>query len=220
VLPHLWPGVAAAAFHGLIRTAHAVQAGHAGEIAAGLAYWAARWQAVPARPNKGPPMAFADWSAQLETQAATLRGGAGLISLRIDAVVHSGAHAEMACALHIEPTLLAALSDWAASLYARSGNFTVLHLVTGLRAARVLWPWVEDVTAATQALVRALAAAVLASNLALRSDEPAPMGWDALRAAAIACDDDHVIKLIHACVEGAALHGEGARRRAAARALG
>ena len=44
------PGVAAAAFHGLIRTAHAVQSGHAGEVAAALAYWAWRWQPLaPAR---------------------------------------------------------------------------------------------------------------------------------------------------------------------------
>ena len=43
-LPDLWPGVAAAAFHGLIRTAHAVQGGHPGELAHALAYWAWRWQ--------------------------------------------------------------------------------------------------------------------------------------------------------------------------------
>src|SRR5512143_581470 len=42
VLPALWPGVAAAAFHGVIRTGHAAQAGHDGELAAALAYWAWR----------------------------------------------------------------------------------------------------------------------------------------------------------------------------------
>ena len=36
-LPELLSGVAAAAFHGAIRTAHAVQAGHRGELAAALA---------------------------------------------------------------------------------------------------------------------------------------------------------------------------------------
>lgn len=41
-LPTLWPGVAAAAFHGAIRTAHAWELGHPGELAAALAYWAAR----------------------------------------------------------------------------------------------------------------------------------------------------------------------------------
>ena len=51
-LPDLLPGVAAAAFHGLIRTAHAVQSGHAGEVAAALAYWAWRWQ--PLAPAQAP----------------------------------------------------------------------------------------------------------------------------------------------------------------------
>src|SRR5262249_16932595 len=37
----LLPGAGAAAFHGLIRTGHAVLAGHEGELAAGLAHWAA-----------------------------------------------------------------------------------------------------------------------------------------------------------------------------------
>lgn len=43
VLPRLLAGSGAAAFHGLLRTAHAVHAGHAGEIADGLATWAAAW---------------------------------------------------------------------------------------------------------------------------------------------------------------------------------
>ena len=43
-LPELAPGLSAAAFHGLIRTAMGVTSKHDGEIAAGLAYWAAHWQ--------------------------------------------------------------------------------------------------------------------------------------------------------------------------------
>lgn len=54
--PRLLPGVAAAATHGVIRVGHAVRALRAGgddevrtaELAHGLAYWAARWQTVPA----------------------------------------------------------------------------------------------------------------------------------------------------------------------------
>jgi hypothetical protein len=54
--PRLLPGVAAAATHGVIRVGHAVRAlqedgdddSHIAELAHGLAYWAARWQTVPA----------------------------------------------------------------------------------------------------------------------------------------------------------------------------
>ena len=53
--PRLLPGVAAAATHGVIRTGHAVRSLLAEshdeiritELAHGLAYWAARWQALP-----------------------------------------------------------------------------------------------------------------------------------------------------------------------------
>ena len=50
-LPALLPGVAAAAFHGVIRTAHAVEAAHDGELAAALAYWAWRWQPLAPAPR-------------------------------------------------------------------------------------------------------------------------------------------------------------------------
>ena len=61
--PRLLPGVAAAATHGVIRVGHAVRAlaedgedaDHLGELAHGLAYWAARWQPVPGVPAEGPP---------------------------------------------------------------------------------------------------------------------------------------------------------------------
>ena len=54
--PRLLPGVVAAATHGVIRTGHAVRAlladgedePHLTELAHGLAYWAARWQTLPA----------------------------------------------------------------------------------------------------------------------------------------------------------------------------
>ncbi len=53
--PRLLPGVVAAATHGVIRVGHAVRAlladgedpSHLAELAHGLAYWAARWQALP-----------------------------------------------------------------------------------------------------------------------------------------------------------------------------
>ena len=60
------PGVAAAAFHGLIRTAHAVQSGHAGEVAAALAYWAWRWQPLAPPPQGGEALPFDDWAARLD----------------------------------------------------------------------------------------------------------------------------------------------------------
>ena len=57
-VPHLAPGLMAAATHGLIRTGHAVRSLTASEtpqrlheLAEGLGYWAARFQALPGSPT-------------------------------------------------------------------------------------------------------------------------------------------------------------------------
>lgn len=219
VLPRLWPGVVAAAFHGIIRTAHAVQAEHQGEIAAGLAYWAARWQALPAATGGSEPMPFAHWCQHVEAAALQTRAKGSLIAARIGQPVHTAAYAQLADSLAIEPTLLPQAADWVASLYARSGNFTVLHMVTGMRAVRVLWPWVDDGPAVAPLLVRALTAAALASNLELLDDEPELLPWERLRASALLDDDEHVIKLVHACIESHALQNAGIYQQAASRAV-
>ena len=52
-LPALLRGVGAAAFHGPIRAAYAVAAGHSHELADALAYWACRWFALGPAPRGG-----------------------------------------------------------------------------------------------------------------------------------------------------------------------
>jgi Questin oxidase-like len=218
VLPGLWPGAAAAAFHGLIRSAHALQSGHDGELAAGLAYWAARWQACPEVPA-GDTLPWAAWSDRLEAAALHTRSAGGLITQRMETVVQGEPYRNLAEALPADAATLRDIADWAAALYARSGNFTVLHMVTACRAARVLLPHSDDPAAAWPNLVRAFVAAALASNVQQRAALPSLAHWDELRAAAIASDDEHVIKLVHACIDDSAAYGEGVRRATATRAL-
>ena len=84
--PRLLPGVAAAATHGVIRVGHAVRAlqqdgdddSHIAELAHGLAYWAARWQTVPAghaAAQAGPAAAGADHAAAAADYAAAAAAG-------------------------------------------------------------------------------------------------------------------------------------------------
>lgn len=216
-LPDLWPGAAGAAFHGLIRTAHAAQAGHPGELAVALAYWAARWQAVPAG-TPGEPMPFDAWATSLEAAALRSRPAGALISGRLAAAAGSQAYAQRSERLTVDT--LRPLADLAASLYARSGNFTVLHVVTATRAARVLMPWSSNPAAVRAGFVRAYTAAVLASHWEPKDATVRALTWPAVRDAAIASDDDHVIKIVHALIEERAVYGDGARLAAAARAVG
>jgi hypothetical protein len=218
-LPRLWPGVAGAAFHGLIRTAHAVQAGHAGELAAALAYWAVRAQAVPEAGPPSSPMPLAAWTGELEAAALQARFPGSSISGRMAHAVASPAYQRLAAALAPEDATLERLAGWAARLYARSGNFTVLHTVTGLRAARVLMARWPAPAGTGPVLVRALTAALLASHLATNTARAPLRSWAEVRAAALASDDDHAVKLVHACVEETAAYGEGERLAAASRVL-
>jgi hypothetical protein len=79
--PRLLPGVVAAATHGVIRVGHAVRAlladgdDAAGvtELAHGLAYWAARWQTVPAG-HSGALAAAAAGRKQAARQTQALAG--------------------------------------------------------------------------------------------------------------------------------------------------
>ncbi len=94
-LPALLPGVAAAAFHGAIRTAHAVEAGHEGELAAALAYWAWRWQPLAPAP-RGTPMPFDEWCERLVAAGETCAFDGSLISLRMAGAAQSAPYRELA----------------------------------------------------------------------------------------------------------------------------
>jgi hypothetical protein len=120
-----------------------------------------------------------------------------------------GAHAD---------TLLQRLARLAAKAHALSGNFTALHLVTGCHAMHVLLRFVPDRGAALRAFWQAYGVAVVAAQLQPRP--PVPLRpWPELVAAAIASDDEHVIKLVEACREEEHAYGGDDWRAAASRAL-
>ena len=172
-LPRLLTMPHAGLFHGMIRTAHAWEAGHAGELAAALAYWDSLWQdeARDAPPSDEP------WRACRQR----------LIERALDA-------------------------------YLVSRNFYILHLITGLRALRVLARFVPEVPQVSAWITRGFEAGWargdFRATLSAPHDEPPP--WPLLRAAALAQMDDHVIKLVHACWQEDRLRPDRRWRQAAA----
>lgn len=220
LLPDLLPGVAAAAFHGLIRTAHAVQSGHAGEVAAALAYWAWRWQPLAPAQVPAQRMTLPVWSEALVRDAQAWRTDGPLISIRMDQATQGAVYQSLADALQPFADLqsaIASLAALAAERYAASPNFTVLHMITGMRALRVLSPWIESEEGVQPILVRAFTAAYLAARVVVLVAPPEPRlrRWPEVIAAGIASDDDHVIKLVHACREEVDVYCNGNYLRAA-----
>ncbi len=217
VLPTLMPGCAGAAFHGLIRTAYAVQAGHAGELADGLAHWAAHHQPLGALPEVAA--AGADPLPLLRRLKAG-HSTARLISGRIADAARGGTVNRQIAGLAIEADTPARLARAAAHAYAHSGNFVALHLLTSCHALQVLTGFFADDATAGAAwrwYWQAFAHGVVAARL---QPLPAPplLDWPALRAQARASDDEHVIKLIDSALELARVNGADADGAGAAAA--
>jgi hypothetical protein len=207
-LPALIDGAAGGAFHGPIRVAHAIESAHAAELAAALAYSAARWMPLP-EPRLPTPV-FKDPAAWLDAldahqrrSAPGWRSTAPLISARMQQAARTPAWMELAGALAPSAggvdALLHALAKAAAARYAATGNFTVLHMATASRAARVLSPWLPLRSTSVSPLLHAVAAASIASCARLRErDSSDARTWADVRRAACTSEDDHVIKLVHA----------------------
>lgn len=222
VLPVLFRGVGAAAFHGLIRTAYAVSAGHSHELADALAYWACRWFALGEAPLAGTEGDPANVLARLDIA----KPKRPLIAERMALVAEQPGFARVAATLRIDPeSTLAQLATLAARLYAASDNFTVLHLVTSAHAMRELLPWIEpeEVPEALGHYWLAYAAGHAASGLSDTDRSSLPRAaikpWPALVARALASDDDHLIKLVHSCREQERVYAGPVWREAASRAV-
>ena len=237
VLPRLMLGAGAAAFHGPIRVAYALAAGHSHELSDALAYWACRWfsvtpevaSATPARKRVGAASALG------ALRIAPLPGS--LIADRMALASRSPAFAR--CVAAGRPAgdtetqvgqSLRTLAELAATLYAASGNFTVLHLVTSAHAMRELLPWLDeaDRPAALGGYWAAYVAGCAASRLDLPVVVPAAaataaaqslLGWPEIVAQAVASDDDHLIKIVDVCREEERHHGGTLWHAAASRAV-
>jgi len=218
VLPQLMPGCAAAAFHGVIRTAAALRAGHAGELAAGLAYWAARHQRLGALPVADG--AVADPLPLLQRLRA-VPSDQPLIALRMASAAADGALRRAIGRLTIGPQTLPRLARLAAQAYAGSGNFTALHMVTASHAVRLLASQLdgeEAVHAALRWFWQAWVTALVSA--CLKPLPPAPLlAWPEIVRRALAQDDVHVIKLVDACRAEEAAHGGDDWQQAASRAV-
>jgi hypothetical protein len=218
-LPQLLDGAGAIAFHGLIRTGHAVLAGHDGELAAGLAHWAAHWLPLPTTAG-GPALELTAWLQALVGLPRPTYPAGSLISGRMQAWGGSPGFTAVAGRLRHGSDTLRDLALLAARTYAATGNFTVLHLLTASHAMTVLEPWWPTPEPARGFSV-AVVAGLLASGAepALMLDRPPSRPWPALISAACEQDDAHLIKLTHAAWRLGRRWPDPAWRRAAERAI-
>lgn len=236
-LPELAPGLSAAAFHAMIRTAMGVVARQPAEIANGLAYWAAHWQrlgvafgapaATPAEPTDDPLALLARLRADPRFDFDPKKGP-DLIDDALLAAASLGGFGEVVDWLDAAACDVAGLGRAGAAVYAATGDFTALHLVTGAQAVAVLLPYVDSSRLLVPWMWQAMAAAYVALGRPVLPDAETLQGWrgaelpvwpDLLRAA-VAEEDEHSVKLSYSALYLGRLTGDRLYRWLAAREVG
>jgi hypothetical protein len=224
----LAPGLAAAAAHGLIRTAHAVRSLEAKEtmlrlreLAAGLGYWAAYYQPLPERPSavsggKSAGLKPSEALAEIPhlPDEKRMRGNIvnGLRSL--DRLPEFAPVADLTSTTTEASSFISEMTETFAGVYARhaqsSNAIALVHAVTGATALRTLLPYLSPV--ATRRALRygwQLSAAIYAVYV-VGAGKPLPAAIDLKRDElidrAIATEDEHAIKFTEACLREYALN--------------
>lgn len=224
--PDLVDAPGTALFHPLIRLAYALDAGHAGQVAAALLDWEQRRYTLPLdRPTSGPQR-LTDVAADIS------RGAAGRWSSTFDLHEVAG-RPVVRTALErvaLDERTLDDVSSFAIAAHLTADDFITLHLVTGARAVRTLSAWLDEATAlrlaaATVPVMATAYAAVGAPPLldaaALEAVRQVPLPSRAhIASLAIADHDPHVIKLADVALAEEHRTGDPLYRYAAAQVVG
>lgn len=217
----LTPGIGSGAFHGVIRTAYALDAGSDGELAHGLAYWASAYEPL----HQFSTPAGKRTPAEVLTQVSKEAGASGKrlpgrsIAGRMLAASRLREFGGWVAAADPARLDLDGLAAAMIRAYAATGDFTMLHGVTGTHAARALLRHVDSPTALAGALWRALLAAYVGigapaiTGWKLEGDDQ--LDWPAIHERACLRDDEHDIKITYSCWRGWQWTGDDIYRRVA-----
>jgi hypothetical protein len=215
------PAIAAGGFHGAIRTAFAVESGAQGEMSHALAYWAASYHPLPAAPEPAgtlSPDEVLDRIARDPAHAGQRPPGRGITD-RAMAAARAADFAVHVRSLDANQLALDGIARALLHAYAASGDFTLLHCVTGTHAFRLLGPYASDSSAALADFWAAVVAAYIGAGAppphgwGLKGDDS--LDWPAIHALAVRREDEHDIKLAYSCWREWQHRGDDLYRRAA-----
>ncbi|MFZ6779474.1 questin oxidase family protein [Undibacterium sp. Ji83W] len=204
---------ATTAFHALIRLAYGLQAEHAGEIAASLAALVAANFDIDI--DMQGRQAANSVAAGFQKLSQSMRGKTypgRMIAEKMRAVVNDEQFLENLPGMPVTENLLDELALWAISAYGQTRDFTILHIVTGVNAARQVIAYLDQKTLASKlqelwialcvAYVSVGAPAVIDAAIYeshMRAKHRQLCSWSDLFARAKESNDDHVIKLTYTC---------------------
>lgn len=214
-LPRLSAGVGSQAFHGLIRVAYAVESGVESDLPDAVASWAIDASEVPAGDGARRFGTFAEaFHALAADDRIEVRFDGGSISRRIAKVAAVPAFLDYCGS--IVAVDLAEIASICVRVFAATGDFTALHMVTACHAMRILTPYLgpEALDAFSTAI---LAAYVTIGRPPLRDPATRDLPDVAtLCARAVASDDEHDLKLVYSALREEEHYGWGTHHLAAA----
>ncbi|MEO6921077.1 MAG: questin oxidase family protein [Collimonas sp.] len=231
VLSRLPFAPASGAFHAVIRLSYGLEAMHDGEIAAGLAALVSG--NLPVAIDTDEHAAAASASAGLAALSAILHGTVfqgDWITARMRAVTMNPMfRSALPAPPRLTPLNAALLDDMARlaiQLYWQTNNFTALHVVTGLHAARRVFSHLPEAVAESLVpdLWKAFCAAYVSTGAPPVTDGAAYSladgadPWPPLFRQVLASNDEHDIKIVYTCycenlrAPSALYHAAAARR--------
>ena len=198
-LPPLLPAIATAAFHPLIRTAYGIDANHQQEIATGLAYWNLEYRELPSSDGK-VETAPEEVLPLLAKRFPLISLAPGNISDHMAAVTRQEGWLDTP--LQPEQIGLENIAQIALQAYRGTGDFTLLHGITGCHALRLILEYCADKEIALRYFWSGLAIAFLSTGpkeLRPTNETSQKLDWKEIHNRVCDSDDDHVIKLAYSC---------------------
>jgi len=200
-LPVLIPGIAASAFHCLIRLAYAIEANSQSEIAIALAYWCAEFQSFELS-DVSSDETLEDILTRLVPIGVKHKFSPGIIVNRMAEVgelLKKGG-------VTIQPSSLklSNIRNFAVKAFYAKNDFTLLHTVTGCHAFSIIMPYLENVDIALQELWKAIVVAYLSTGLNYANTEiplsGSSLNFDSIISNTLETNDSHIIKLVYTCL--------------------
>lgn len=199
-LPILISGIAASAFHALIRLAYAIEADSQSEIAIAMAYWCAEFQSFELS-NEPTAETLEGILTRLVPLGVNQSFSPGIIVNRMSEIGELLKHKESV----IQPSSinLSTLRDFALKTFYANDDFTLLHTVTGCHAFSIIMPYLEDVDIALKELWKAILVAYLSTGLNYVAKEiklsDDSFDFSPVISKVLESEDAHVIKLVYTC---------------------
>jgi len=225
-LPHLMPGIAAHAFHPLIRLSYGLEFNDDQEIAFGLGYWAATCLPGPPIPADRPSVTITE-SFQALVNSSVLRKVPTVSNSITGRIKQFYDHDEFRQLLQpiivSDNNSLTDLATFIAESFVVDHHFTLLHGVTSCHALRTILPYCDDFLFAINCYWTAMCAlrlTVLNGPELTKTKVRAVNGsWESLFEAALSTGIVHTIKLTNTCHAESCINGGETWQRLADREL-